>query len=43
MQPICVIGQSVLLGYLADYFTVQNRTSQETRDAYLYGLGKCVA
>ena len=42
LQPLCVTGQSVLLGYLADYFSIQNPTDRETRDAYLFALGKMV-
>ena len=37
---MCVIGQSILLGYLTDYFTIQNPTDVDTRKAYLYALGR---
>ena len=33
------MGQSVVLGYLANYFTISDPTPEDTRDAYLYAAG----
>jgi ATP-binding cassette subfamily C (CFTR/MRP) protein 4 len=33
------VGQSVVLGYLANYFTIEDPTSDDTRDAYLLAGG----
>jgi ATP-binding cassette subfamily C (CFTR/MRP) protein 4 len=33
------VGQSVVLGYLANYFTISDPTPEVTRDAYLYAAG----
>lgn len=34
-----LVGQSVLLGFLSDYFAINSPTSVETRNAYLIALG----
>ena len=33
------VGQSVVLGYLTEYFSIQDPSSQDTRDAYLLAAG----
>ena len=33
------VAQSVVLGYLADYFGIEDPTDEDTRNAYLYALG----
>ena len=33
------VAQSVLLGNLAGYFTIEEPTAEDTRNAYLYALG----
>lgn len=35
------VAQSVVLGYLTDYFTIINPTPEDTRDAYLLAAGEC--
>lgn len=37
---LLVVSQSVVLGYLTDYFSIQDPTTEDTRNAYLYALGK---
>ncbi|XP_064381893.1 ATP-binding cassette sub-family C member 4-like isoform X2 [Halichondria panicea] len=34
-----LVGQSVIIGYLTDYFSVPNPTVEEDRDAYLLAFG----
>lgn len=41
IQMLLVVLQSVVLGYLTDYFSIQDPTAEETRNAYLYALGAC--
>ena len=36
---LVAVSQSVVLGYLTDYFNIQDPSSEDTRDAYLYALG----
>ena len=36
---LLVVSQSVVLGYLTDYFSIQDPSTEETRNAYLYALG----
>ena len=36
---LLVVSQSVVLGYLTDYFSIEEPTTEETRNAYLYALG----
>ena len=36
------VAQSVLLGNLTGYFTIEEPTAEDTRNAYLYALGKYV-
>ena len=38
-QVAMLVSQSVILGYLSDYFSVEDPTADETRDAYLYAAG----
>ena len=38
-QICALVGQSVVLGYLSDYFSVEDPTADETRDAYLFATG----
>ena len=33
------ISQSIVLGYIAHYFTIDNPSDQETREAYLWAAG----
>ena len=33
------VAASVVLGYLTDYFGIEDPTAEDTRDAYLYALG----
>ena len=33
------VAQSVVLGYLTDYFGIEEPTAEDTRDAYLYAMG----
>ena len=40
IQTSSLVAQSVLLGSLADYFTIKEPTAEDTRNAYLYALGK---
>ena len=42
LQVAFLVSQSVILGYLVDYFGIQDPTSSETRDAYLYAAGEYV-
>jgi len=34
------VSQSVVLGYLSDYFSLDEPTPEDTRDGYLYAAGK---
>ena len=34
------VAQSIILGNLAGYFTIEEPTAEDTRNAYLYALGK---
>ena len=34
------MSQSVVLGYLTEYFSIQDPSPQETRDAYLFATGE---
>ena len=38
-QICALVGQSVVLGYLSDYFSVEEPTAEQTRDAYLFAAG----
>ena len=38
-QICALVGQSVVLGYLSDYFSVEEPTAEQTRDAYLFATG----
>lgn len=40
LQLVCLISQSVVLGYLTEYFGINEPTYEETRNAYLYAAGK---
>ena len=40
LQVTCLISQSIVLGYLTEYFSINEPTSEETRNAYLYAAGK---
>ena len=40
LQVVCLISQSIVLGYLTEYFGINEPTSEETRNAYLYAAGK---
>lgn len=33
-----MVCQSVVLGYLTEYFAIQDPTAEETRDAYLFAM-----
>lgn len=35
-----LISQSIVLGYLTDYFSIDNPTDIESRNAYLYAAGE---
>ena len=37
-----LIAQSLILGYLTDYFGIENPTPSDTRDAYLYATGMSI-
>lgn len=39
LQVALQVGQSVALGHLANYFTIEDPTDEETRDAYLLAGG----
>ena len=39
IQMLLVVSQSVVLGYLTDYFSIQDPLAEDTRNAYLYALG----
>jgi hypothetical protein len=39
-QIFSQVSQSVLLGNLAGYFTIEEPTAEDTRNAYLYALGE---
>ncbi len=39
LQVTILVGQSVIIGYLSDYFSVPNPTVEEDRDAYLLAFG----
>ena len=34
------MSQSIVLGYLSDYFILDDPTPEDTRDAYLYAAGE---
>ena len=36
---VVVVSQSVVLGYLTDYFSIQDPSAEDTWNAYLYALG----
>jgi hypothetical protein len=36
---LLMVSQSVVLGYLIDYFSIQYPSAEDTRNAYLYALG----
>ena len=36
---LLLVSQSVILGYLTDYFSIQDPSADDTRNAYLYALG----
>ena len=38
-----LIGQSILLGYLTDYFVMDSPNATDTRDAYMYATGVVMA
>ena len=38
-QIFAQVASSVIIGYLTDYFGIEEPTAEDTRDAYLYGLG----
>jgi hypothetical protein len=40
LQVACLISQSVVLGYLTEYFGINEPTGEETRNAYLYAAGR---
>ena len=40
VQLAFLLSQSVILGYLTDYFGIVNPTSEDTRNAYLFALGE---
>ena len=33
------VAQSIILGYLTDYFSINDPTAEDTRNAYLYASG----
>ena len=39
-QVSSLVAQSVVLGYLADYFSIDEPTAEDTRNAYLHAMGK---
>lgn len=39
MQAGILLLQSVILGFLTEYFNIQQPTDRDTRNAYLYALG----
>ena len=40
IQMLVVVFQSIVLGYLTDYFSIQDPSTKDTRNAYLYALGR---
>ena len=40
IQLVPSITQSVMVGYLSDYFSIEDPSHQDTRNAYLYAVGK---
>ena len=40
IQIAAQVAQSILLGNLAGYFAIEEPTAEDTRNAYLYALGK---
>ena len=36
---LLIVSQSVNLGYLVEYFTIEDPTEEEMRDAYLFAAG----
>ena len=42
-QVSLLVGQSILLGYLTDYFVVDSPNATDTRNAYLYATGVLIA
>ena len=38
-----LVSQSVVLGYLTEYFSVEEPTPEQTRDAYLFAAGGCTS
>ena len=39
LQVTLLVSQSVVLGSLTDYFTIESPTGEDTRNAYLYAAG----
>lgn len=39
LQAGIVLVQSVILGFLAEYFSIEQPTDRDTRNAYLLALG----
>ena len=39
-QTAILVCQSIVLGLLTDYFSIEAPTNDDTRSAYLYALGK---
>jgi len=37
---VALVCQSVVLGYLSDYFSLDEPTPENNRDAYLYAAGE---
>ena len=42
IQICSQVAQSVVLGYLTEYFGIEDPTAEDTRNAYLYALGNCL-
>ena len=40
LQVAILIAQSIMLGDLSEYFGITDPTNEDTRDAYLYAVGK---
>ena len=42
VQISLLVGQSIVLGYLSDYFVLDSPSTTDTRNAYLYATGMVI-
>ncbi len=42
LQVVTLVAQSVIIGYLSDYFSASDPSAEDDRDAYLLAFGKLV-